>query len=105
MIIDPGTGEEVFSPKEIKEVSLKYTINLLRKKDPPAKYAKPVLDKRLIHKERMNEMVPDDIDEMPLEAFNKAFDHIRSKPGRKYEFFKNAGSSLKLAISNLFRII
>ena len=101
-VIDPENGEAIYSPDKIKEVSLKYCINVLKKKEPDEKYSTVVNDKKEIHKLRMLEKHQNDCEEIPYEMFMKAFEKIKSKPGKKYEFFKKAGSSLLLAVYNLF---
>ena len=42
VIVDPDTGNEVYSPEEIKRVSLKFVVNLLKTKEPKEKYAEMV---------------------------------------------------------------
>ena len=36
----------------------------------------------------MLEVISNDVEDTPIEAFNKAFEKIKSKPGHKYEFYK-----------------
>ena len=104
VIIDPETGKKVHTPKEIKEVSLNYCINLLKNKEPLAGYEEVVEEKDTLHSERMNENPPDDLHELPMEAFLKACESLKKKPG-KYEFFKKAGKSLAPALFNLFQTV
>ena len=105
VLVNPENGSKVYNPDDIKEISLKYCVNLLKKKEPVPAYANVVKGKRDIHKVRMLEMIPEDLDEMPEENFNKALKQIRNKPGNKYQFYKGAGSSLMYAIYNLFSLV
>ena len=77
----------------------------MKKTEPTGKYAKEVREKRDLHKARLLERFSDDHEEIPIESFNKAWKKIKSKPGRKYEFFKNAGNSLQEALFNLLRAV
>ena len=58
-----------------------------------------------IHNARMNEVVEDDIEELPLDVFTKVLSMLKSKYNDKYEFITKAGNSLVLALFNLFSII
>ena len=59
-------------------------------------YTKFFVNKELLNLARMEEKVPNGLEEIPYEAFTKACKNIQNK-GRKYQFFKNAGQSLLLA--------
>ena len=77
----------------------------MKKKKPDPNYEHIIENKRKLHEERMFEEVENDLEEIPYQAFEKAYEKIKSKSGKKYEFYKNAGTSLKMAVFNLFRII
>ena len=83
VIVDPESGKDVVSPKQIKEVSLKYCVNLLKSKEPKSNYKNHVKQVKEKHLERMLEIVPNDIEELPFEAFCKAFEKINKKTGRQ----------------------
>ena len=62
-------------------------------------------NKRKLHEIRMLENIDDDLDELPSENFIKAFEKIKSKPGKKYEFFKGGGKSLMNVLYKLFSVV
>ena len=105
MIIDPETGKEVYTPKDIKRVSLNFVVDLLKTKKPKDKYTELVAKRKELHYERMLEVIPDDLEELPEESFHKIYESLTKKPGKKYEFITKSGSSLKAALLNLFKII
>ena len=82
-------------------MSLEYCVNLLKKKEPKDGYINYVSTIKEKHNERMLEIITNDIEELPYEAFCKAYVKIMKKPGRKYEFFKRAGNSVKPALWNI----
>ena len=90
VLVDPTTGKDVTTPKAIKEVSLKYCVNLLKNKEPKFKYINYVNVIKEKHKERMLEVIPNDMEELPFEAFSKAYKKILKKPE------KNMSSSRRL---------
>ena len=49
-VINPETGQYVYTAKEIKQVSLNYCVNLLRKKEPPDEFKDIVANNLLLHK-------------------------------------------------------
>ena len=81
----------------LKNVSLNYCKNLLRNKDPKVAFANHVKHVEMLHEIRMVEPIEDDLEVMPLEAFNKAVEAIKKKQG-KYDFFKKAGKTLYPAL-------
>ena len=102
---DPETGKDVTSPADIKRVSLKYLVNLLTKKPPPPEHKNHVDNLKQLHFARMEEEIPNDVDELPIEVFWKTFENLSSKPGKKYDFIVKAGDSFKNALFNLLRIV
>ena len=105
VINDPETGEDVYTPEEIKKVSLKYLVNLLKTKVPKPEYAEIIAKKKELHYKRMEEEITNDIDELPIESFMKTLEIIQKKPGNKYQFVTGSGESLKAALLKLFQII
>ena len=105
VLIDPETGGEVNTPSDIKRVSLKYCVNLLKKNRPKSRFSAILKAKKETHFERMSEAIEDDIEELPLEVFQKTFENMAKKHGNKYRFIINAGYSLKLALFHLFRCV
>ena len=87
VLIDPVTKKQVVKAKEIKEVSLNYCLDLLTNKPPDVDYVDLVKSVNQLHDERMTEMLPNDLEEIPHEAFTKACKKIQDKSG-KYNFFK-----------------
>ena len=53
----------------------------------------------------MSDQVTDDIEELPLNLFNKALKKVNEKPGDKYKFIVRGGFSLKNALFTLFSIV
>ena len=53
----------------------------------------------------MQEVIPDDVDELPDDLFNKVLESLAKKPGEKYQFIVKSGYSLKMALLNLFKIM
>ena len=91
------------TPEEIKRVSLNYVVDLLSKKPTDGKYAEEINLKKTKHFERMEEVVEDDLDELPLTTFQKTLELLNKKPGNKYDFITKAGQSLKMALYTLFK--
>ena len=86
-------------------MSLQYCVDLLTNREPKKGFEEVIRMKEVLHQERMDEIVEDDIDELPREAFNKALVTIRKKGENKYKFITNAGFSLNEALYNLYNII
>ena len=57
VITDPSTGEDVYTPEEIKRVSLDYCVNLLTQKKPKAKYKERIKGKQIRHQEHMHHCI------------------------------------------------
>ena len=51
----------------------------------------------------MCEKLEDDIEVLPYEKFEKIFNDMREKPGKKYIFLTEGGVSLKMALYHLFK--
>ena len=99
---DPDTGFEVFSPKKIKEVSLKYVVKLLTNKKPAEGYEAQYLEKERLHEQRMIETFDDDFDILSLEIFQKVLRNISGKPGNKYNYIIKAGKSFINALFHFY---
>ena len=91
VLTDPVTGKEVISPEEIKHVYLDYLMGILKTKEPIEKYSELVHRKKELHFERMEERIPDDLEELPEETFWKIVFKLEQKPGCKYHFITKAG--------------
>ena len=61
VIRDPDTKEYVTDTKEIKRISLKYCVDLLTNRNPKDGYEEIVEIKRKVHKERMTEIIEDEL--------------------------------------------
>ena len=103
VVINPESGENVYTPSEIKSVSLKYCVNLLSSKEPKKGYEEVAKYKEYIHNERMAELVDDDLEELPVETFAKIYNDVCKKSGSKYNLITKAGNSLKEALFTLMR--
>ena len=99
---DPRTDTLVDSSQKIKKVSLQYCIDLLKTRPPKEGFDEIVERKRILHDERMQEKIEDDIDELSLEMFNEALKTVASKNGEKYKFLLRAGHSVINALFILF---
>ena len=53
----------------------------------------------------MKELVPNDLEDLPVELFDKALKRVSSKPGEKYKFIVRGGYSLKNALFVLFSTV
>ena len=104
-IINPETGNYVYTADEIKKVSLNYCVHLLRKKEPEGKFKEIVAYNESIHEIRMKEEVDNDISELPITTFIKTWENIKKKSASKYEFILKGGDSLKSAVLNLCEVI
>ena len=93
------------TPSEIKKVSLKYAVNLLKNREPKEKYKDLIKMKEELHAKRMSERICNDVDELPEDLFIKTLNQISMKPGNKYDFIKKAGPSYIQAILNLFKTV
>ena len=105
VIKDPETGNEVSTPSEIKRVSLAYLVNFLSNKQTQEQYAEELVAKKVLHFDRMMEVIEEDLEELSMEAFDKTLMALSKKPGNKYQYITKAGYSLKLALLNLFQTI
>ena len=101
----PTTGLPVYSPEEIKGVTLQYCVNLLTNRKPKPEYAEIINQKYELHEQRMNEVIFNDLEELTPEMFNSALRHLSSKHGEKYKFILKAGPAYLNALLNLFILI
>ena len=95
----------MYSPDEIKKVSLKYCVDLLTNRKLKAEYADVIAAKEMVHFDRMNEVIDNDIEELPIDQYWKIIEMLKKKPGNKYDFTINAGRSYHLALYNLFQLV
>ena len=102
-LLDPTTGFKVFKPVDIKRVSIEFLTGLLMKKGPKEGYEDTYKNKRLLHKERMLEVIDNDVIELSNETLDKNWSKLKSKPGKKYDFLVKGGDGLKAAVFNLFK--
>ena len=65
VLTDPVTGNDVYSPEEIKRVTIDYLMGILKTKVPKGKYVGIVNKKEELHFERMQETVDNDLNEFP----------------------------------------
>ena len=102
MIFDPNSGLPVFSPAEIKKVTLEYCVNLLTNREPKPAYIEVMKTKEELHNLRMQEVIFNDINELTLDMFNSALKHVSSTHGSKYKFILKAGPLYLNALYKLF---
>ena len=105
VIVKPETGEVFDTPKDIKAASLNYCVKLLTNRPPKEEYEEIYKYKKELHEQRMKETISNDLDEMPLDLFNKALEKIKHKSGDKYKFMVRGGDSLLNTIFHLFFVI
>ena len=100
-LFDQFNSCEVTEPEMIKSVSLKYCSSLLENRVPSKKYEDDILFKTNIHCIRMNEKIPNDIEELTFEMFENTFEDLKLNKSTKYQFFIKGGNSVK---ESLFKI-
>ena len=105
VLTDPKTNKVVTTPQEIKRVSLAYAVDLLKNREPKKEFIDVIKHKEELHQERLKEIIPDDLDELPEDPFDKTLKQISEKPGNKYEFIKKAGYSYIQALYQLFSTV
>ena len=105
VVFNPKTGKEVFDPEEIKMVSLEYCVSLLTNREPKPNYKEIIKWKESLHKARMEEVIADDVEELPFHSYTSILEFLKKKDGSKYDFILKAGKSLQMALFNLFQII
>ena len=91
------SGIELTNPKDIKDASLQYCIQLLSNREPKEEFRIDCKLKDVIHVARMAEKVPDDINHLTDEMFEETFKALSSKVG-KYDFIIKGGAALKSAL-------
>ena len=91
------SGIELTNPKDIKDASLQYCVQLLSNREPREDYRIDCELKDLIHVTRMAEEIPDDINHLTNEMFEETYKALGSKVG-KYEFIMKGGAALKSAL-------
>ena len=94
-LFDQFNSCEVTEPEMIKSVSLKYCSSLLENRVPSKKYEDDILFKTNIHYIRMNEKIPNDIEELTFEMFENTFEDLKLNKSTKYQFFIKGGNSVQ----------
>ena len=102
---DPESGILVDDPERIKDISLKYCINLLTNRKPNPGYESVIERKLKLHEERMEERIEHDNEELSREQFEAALRAVERKHKDKYKFILNGGKSLQNAIFSLFATV
>ena len=105
VIIDPLTGFPVDSPERIREVSLEYCVCLLTNREPKEGFREKILEKKRLHKERMEEVIADEEGELSSIQFAEALKKVSKNHGDKYKFILRSGPSLQNAIYRLMCIV
>ena len=100
-IKDPKTDREITDPSEIKRVSLQYCVSLLTNRSPREGYEDDLTFKKLVHRERMHEILENDMNEFTEEMFENTYHILGKKVGHKYDFIFKGGPALKAALFNL----
>ena len=91
IIKDPITGTDIHTPEGIKEASLNYCIKLLTKREPKPAYKDVVEAKKVVHFERMKEVIPNNVEELPEDLFFKVLDSLSKEPGDEHQFIVKSG--------------
>ena len=89
---------------EIKKVFLKYCVDLLTNRKPKPEYEDLIEKKKEIHKERMEEIIENDV-EFSEELFDECLKILKKRSNGKYDFILKSGSSLKKCLFSLFKYI
>ena len=55
-------------------------------RQPKEEFAEDVLLKENVHLVRMEEVIENDIEELTLQMFDKTYNTLKKKPGKKYNF-------------------
>ena len=78
----------------------------MTQKEPVDEDLKQAVDfNKQLHNLHLNEVIVGDVEELPVDIFNKTFERLVKKPGDKYDFFIKGGNSLKEALFNLCQIV
>ena len=80
-----------------------YCVKLLTNREPKPKYKEDIELKKLVHEERMKEIVDDDI-EFSTEIFEDSLKAVMKKHN-KYDFIIKSGISLKEALYKLYDMV
>ena len=96
VLIDHESKKEVYTPEEIKRVSIEYCQKLLTNREPKAEYKEDLELKKDIHRIRMEENIANDV-EFSNELFQNSLNMLEKKTGSKYAFILKSGVSLKNA--------
>ena len=104
VIRDPATGKIVTDVEEIKNISLKYCVDLLTNRPARDGYKELIQIKKNVHEKRMKEVVENDV-EFSEDLFDKCVAALKKRNPKKYKFICNAGGGLRKALLPLFRYI
>ena len=97
-LIDFRSGIELTNPKDIREASLQYCVQLLSNREPKAAFKKEVECKALMHQSRMVESIQNDVhNNLSVQMFDETLKALSVRDG-KYEFIMNGGPALKAAL-------
>ena len=100
-MIDPETKSWIYEPMKIKEVSLKYCVDLLTKHNSDKKHEDYFFIQDMIHLVRCEE-INDDEKELSKEDFDKRLKTLKTKFQEKYKFILKAGDGYKDCLFSLF---
>ena len=101
-IKDPENGELVVGTEEIKKVSLKHCVDVLRKNEADEEAKELIEYKSKLHDLRMSRKPSSEL-EVGKGVFNKVMKNYEKKKKRSYDFIIKAGPHFKDAIFKLCR--
>ena len=101
---NPETDEFIFSPDELKAVSIKYCVNLLQNKKVDPEYSDEIEYENLLHYLRIKDDCKED-QELYREDFENRLKEIEAKSGGKYKFLLRSGNGFKNCVFRLFNQI
>ena len=97
-MINPVSRAWVYEPNEIKEVSLKYCVDLLTKRNIDKKYEQYFFVQDMLHWVRYQDTQPQNGDQLYREDFDKRLKILKTKHQNKYKFIVKAGGEYQECI-------
>jgi hypothetical protein len=98
---DSESGEMVVSNEEIKRVTLKYCLNVLKNNEPEDKFKNLVELKEQVHQMRMKDNNNETEDDITDEEFFTNVCKFESKKSPMYNFLVNTGLKFRMSIFNV----
>ena len=105
IVFDPKANIEVTTPEDIKRVSLEYCVNLLTNRKPKKDFEEDILLKDIVHLVRMEELIPDDMEDLTIERFETTYETLKKSKWTKYQFIMKGGEAMKAALYRLCQTV